>query len=44
MSRSVSGGDGTTTAEDFDGSTDSNDDHRMPTVDYEKSKTSGILF
>lgn len=42
MSQSVSAGDATTTADDFDenidGSTDSNDDHQLPKIDYEKGK------
>jgi hypothetical protein len=42
MSRPVSGGDPTTTGDDLDqnidGSVDSNDDFRMPKIDYEKGK------
>jgi hypothetical protein len=48
MSQPMSGGDVTTTADDLDqnldGSIDSNDDYRIPKIDYEKGKIFLMIF
>lgn len=49
MSQSVSGGDATTVTGDdleqnFDGSTDSNDEERLPITDYTKGKLHVYVF